>query len=281
LQSWDRRSLAFKLQGAGACWGRRPKNEGEYLGLRKIMIFQHVGHEPLGTLNPMLKAAGFRIRYVNFGRTPDFEPELEGYKGLVVLGGPMGVYEVAKHPHLKAEMKCIAQALKMDIPILGICLGAQLLAEVLGGKVFKAKRWEFGWHELQCTPEGHKHTMFECFKRGDRVYQMHQDTFTLPKSAVHLARTEICENQAFAYGDKVVGMQFHLEADRAMIERWLKRHENREIVEAHPKEFTQEGILADTARFSPRASELSDLSFGKFIEIFQLPERQILLGSTR
>src|SRR3989344_577220 len=99
--------------------------------MRKIMIFQHVGHEPLGTLNPMLKAAGFRIRYVNFGRDPQSEPDLEGYSGLIVLGGPMGVYEAGKFPHLKFEMKKIEEAVKRGIPVLGICLGSQLIASVL------------------------------------------------------------------------------------------------------------------------------------------------------
>src|SRR3954470_416228 len=116
--------------------------------MRKIMVFQHVAHEPLGTLNPMLKAAGFRIRYVNFGRDSGFEPDVEGYSGLIVLGGPMGVYEADRHAHLRSEMKAIEQALKMDIPILGICLGSQLLAHVLGAEVRKAEEMELGWHRV-------------------------------------------------------------------------------------------------------------------------------------
>ncbi len=103
--------------------------------MRKIMVFQHVGHEPLGTLNPMLKSAGFNIRYVNFARHPDFVPSLDNYSGLIVLGGPMGVYEANEYAHLKVEMKAIEEALKKNMPVLGICLGAQLVASVLGGQV--------------------------------------------------------------------------------------------------------------------------------------------------
>ncbi|NJM10388.1 MAG: C26 family cysteine hydrolase domain-containing family [Bdellovibrionaceae bacterium] len=120
------------------------------------MVLQHVGHEPLGTLNPMLKAAGFRIRYVNFGRHPHSSPSLEGYRGLIVLGGPMGVYEANAHPHLKVELELIEDALKRNIPVLGICLGSQLLAHALGAQVRKGHLMEMGWMKVELSEEGSK-----------------------------------------------------------------------------------------------------------------------------
>ncbi|NJL26143.1 MAG: C26 family cysteine hydrolase domain-containing family [Calothrix sp. SM1_5_4] len=119
--------------------------------MRNLMVIQHVAHEPLGVLNPMLKAAGFRIKYVNFGRHPDLCPSLDGYNGLVVLGGPMGVYEVDRFPHLKVEMALIEEALRRDIPVLGICLGSQMLAHVLGARVRRGERPEIGWCEVRLT----------------------------------------------------------------------------------------------------------------------------------
>ena len=97
--------------------------------MRKLLVFQHVAHEILGTLNPLLKRAGFRSRYVNFGRHPDAQPSLDGYHGLLILGGPMSVYEDHRFPHLSTEMKLIEDAMQRNLPVLGICLGAQLIAK--------------------------------------------------------------------------------------------------------------------------------------------------------
>ena len=104
--------------------------------MKKLLVFQHVPHELLGTLNPMLKKAGFRIRYVNFGRHPDAQPRLDGYDGLVVLGGPMSVNDEDRLPHLVTEMKLIEAALSRNLPVMGICLGAQLIAKTLGAAVY-------------------------------------------------------------------------------------------------------------------------------------------------
>ena len=97
----------------------------------KILVFQHVAHEILGTLDPLLRDAGFRIKYANFERHPDAEPSLEGYDGLIVLGGPMNVDEVGDYPFLETEVGLIREAMYREFPVLGICLGSQLLATAL------------------------------------------------------------------------------------------------------------------------------------------------------
>lgn len=242
------------------------------------MVFQHVAHEPLGTLDPMLKAAGFRIRYINFGREPDTIPKLDSYSGLIVLGGPMGVYEAAQIPHLQVEMKLIEEALKKNIPVLGICLGAQLLAGVLGAEVKKAKQWEFGWHNIEVTETGKKDPLFSHYNSSEKVFQLHQDTFALPTSAQHLVRSALYEGQAFSYNERAYGLQFHLEADHAMILRWLKRPEHKRLSE-HLK-VSEDQLEKDAAQFIQRSLELSQLTFSKFIEIFKLPPRQEALGSS-
>src|SRR5688572_4363115 len=116
--------------------------------MRKILVFQHVPYELLGTLHPLLKKAGFRIRYVNFWRYPDATVDISSYDGLIVLGGPMGVYEAAEKPHLTFEMQCIREAIKQEKPVLGICLGAQLIAAALGAKVAPASQPEIGWYPV-------------------------------------------------------------------------------------------------------------------------------------
>jgi GMP synthase (glutamine-hydrolysing) len=247
--------------------------------MRKIMVFQHVAHEPLGTLNPMLKAAGFRIRYVNFGRDPGFEPDVEGYSGLIVLGGPMGVYEADTHPHLRAEMKAIEQALKMDIPVLGICLGSQLLAHVLGAEVRKAAEMELGWCEVEVTEAGKKDALFNSWHKAESIFQLHTDGFPPPRGAEHLAKSRLFPSQAFRYGEKVYGFQFHLEVDKAMIHRWMKIPPNQHFLQESGGKFSAAAVEAETLKHIGRSLELSRATFGKFIEIFQLPERPELLGS--
>src|SRR5258706_8167392 len=118
----------------------------------RLLVCQHVPYEILGILNPLLKTAGFRIRYVNFGRHPGAEPSLAGYQGLVVLGGPMSVNQTAEHPHLAAEMRLIERALEQGLPVLGICLGAQLIAAALGARVYPNREKEIGWCDV--SPPG-------------------------------------------------------------------------------------------------------------------------------
>ncbi|MCB9073661.1 MAG: type 1 glutamine amidotransferase [Bdellovibrionaceae bacterium] len=244
------------------------------------MVFQHVGHEPLGTLNPLLKEAGLKIRYVNFARNPDHIPSLDSYYGLIVLGGPMGVYESNAFPHLKAEMYAIEQAIKKNIPVLGICLGAQLIAAVLGSTVRKAKDWELGWTPLQITHDGAKDPLFEHYKPEETVFQIHQDTFDIPKSAIHLAQSALCPSQAFKYGEKVYGLQFHLEVDQPMIERWMKRPENKSIITNSNGKINIEQIKHDTHKCIVQSLQLSQETFTKFIDLFNLPERPTRLTSS-
>jgi GMP synthase (glutamine-hydrolysing) len=246
--------------------------------MRKVLVFQHVAHEILGTLNPLLKAEGFRIRYVNFQRHSDFQANLEGYNGLIVLGGPMGVYEAAQFPHLTHEMKIIEEALKKEIPVLGICLGSQLLAEVLGGKVRKSKQQEIGWYDVKLTEKGMCHQHFKGFSETEKIFQLHGDTYDVPKGAEHLASSEMCEAQAFQMG-KAYGYQFHLEVDEAMIHRWLKIPANKKDLDDSKGKFTEEKILSDTHKFIKRSLELSRASFGAFVDSFGKKEKKVALGS--
>jgi GMP synthase (glutamine-hydrolysing) len=141
--------------------------------MAKVLVFQHVPAEPLGTLDPMLRNRGHRIRYVNFHRDPGAQPEVSRYDALIVLGGPQMPDQGDIYPHLNVEMRCIEQALKLDMPVLGICLGAQLLAYTLGSDVRALDRWEIGWYELEPTHQSAADPLFCALPEPHPVFQWH------------------------------------------------------------------------------------------------------------
>ena len=119
-----------------------------------LLVFQHVAAEPLGSLDRLIRRRGHRIKFVNFERNPEAQPQLDRYRGLIVLGGPMNVEDHAHRAHLLTEMRAIETALKQDKPVLGICLGAQLLAHVLGAPVRRQREAEIGWYQVDTTDAG-------------------------------------------------------------------------------------------------------------------------------
>ncbi len=246
--------------------------------MKRILVFQHVPHEILGTLDPQLKAAGFRIRYVNFGRTPDAQPEVQKYDGLIVLGGPMCVGQSEQYPHLGTEIAAIQEAIKQRLPVLGICLGAQLIAAALGARVVKNPVREIGWYDVTPTPAGEQDPLFQCFQGIEKIFQWHGDTFDIPPAAVHLATSPDCAHQAFRYGDRTYGLQFHLEVDAALIQRWLATPVHvRELEELHDDRMGKRRILADTSQFIDRSTALGEQLFGEFIRLYSpSPRRQTL-----
>jgi GMP synthase (glutamine-hydrolysing) len=245
----------------------------------RLLVFQHVAHEILGTLDPLLRDAGFRIKYVNFERHPDVEPSLEGYDGLIVLGGPMNVDEVDKYPNLITELKLIREAVTKEVPILGICLGSQLLAKALGAKVKKNPEKEIGWYEVSPTKEGEVDGLMTNFMKEEKIFQWHGDTFDLPHGAQLLASSPLCKNQAFRYGDNIYGFQFHLEVDKPMIERWLTVPENKKEIEDLNGKIDPDHIKGETPEHISRLNDLSNSVFGNFIELFGYNKKRQTLPS--
>lgn len=245
----------------------------------KILVFQHVPYEILGNLNPLLKEAGFRIRYVNFGRKPDARPSLTPYDGLVILGGPMNVDEVEKHPHLVTEVELIQQAIAEGMPILGICLGAQLIAKALGAKVTQNPAKEIGWYDVTPSEAGHTDPLLQHFEGTQKIFQWHGDTFSIPLDAVHLASSPDCANQAFRYGDNVYGFQFHLEVDARLIDTWLQRPAYQQEIAETRGRILPETIAEETVHYVDPANKLAEKVFGSFIEILGFVKKFRTIGS--
>jgi GMP synthase (glutamine-hydrolysing) len=183
--------------------------------------------EAAGTLENALTRAGLKFRYINlFLETPKHLP-LDQAAGLIVLGGPMNVDEVDKYPFLRLDVQWIEQSLECRLPLLGVCLGSQLLAKTLGAKVRANGVKEIGWYPIEWLPAAADDPLF---RRDGRttVFQWHGDTFDWPADAVPLARGELCEHQAFRYGATAYGLQFHIEMTAEMVENWLNDGLNRE-----------------------------------------------------
>ena len=233
--------------------------------MAKVIVFQHVPAEPLGTLDPMLRNRGHRIRYVNFHRDPDARPDVSRYDALIVLGGPQMPDQGDLHPHLNVEMRCIEEALKREIPVLGICLGAQLLAYTLGGGVRPMKEWEIGWYDLEPTHQSAADPMFCALVEPHPVFQWHGYTFDLPKEAVHLAQSQTCTNQAFRYGHNAYGLQCHLELDERLINRWLSLPEYVADIESYGSRGSAATIQKQTHELIGQSAALSFEMFSQFL----------------
>jgi GMP synthase (glutamine-hydrolysing) len=247
--------------------------------MSRLLVFQHVAAEPLGTLDPLIRRRGHRIRFVNFEREPDARPDIDRYRGLIVLGGPMNVEDGDRRPHLSTELRAIERALAQDKPVLGICLGAQLLAHVLGAPIRRLDRPEIGWYELECTEAARSDAVLAPFGARAPVFQWHSYGFELPGGATHLARTGNWEHQAFRSGTSAYGFQFHLEMDAALVRRWLAHPAYREELAAAG--LAQDGAAIDAqtiehvAAMQRRAADV----FNGFLDLVGRPQRRIALPS--
>jgi GMP synthase (glutamine-hydrolysing) len=191
----------------------------------------------------------------------------------------MNVSDRHCHPHLKTELLAIEAALAQGKPVLGICLGAQLLAHVLGAPVRRHREHEIGWYELATTDAGRADPVLGHLGSQAPVFQWHGCTYDLPSGAVQLARTESCEQQAFRFGTNAYGFQFHMEADTAMIERWLRLPAYRDELAAAGIGRDADSIRAATAAAMARMQPLAEATFNRFLDLVGRPTRHVVLPS--
>jgi GMP synthase (glutamine-hydrolysing) len=192
--------------------------------LRRALVLSHVAFEDIGSLEAPLRERGFVIETVDVATARFPLPQADTVDLLVVMGGPIGVYDQADYPFLKDEIACIGHRLAKRKPTLGICLGAQLMVAALGARVYPGQNGaEIGWSPLQAegkTPEW----FAPLLAPGLSLFHWHGDTFDLPQGALHLARSERYPHQAFAVEDFALGLQFHPEVSALGLERWYVGH---------------------------------------------------------
>jgi GMP synthase-like glutamine amidotransferase len=187
----------------------------------RLHVFQHVAHEGLGSLESLFSEQGARITYTRLFEGETL-PGLADVDMLVILGGPMNVYEFDKYPWLQDETTFIRAALDAGKPVLGLCLGAQLMSVALGGTVTRNEHREIGWWPVEKLPGVEGDLRAACFPARFTTYHWHGDTFSIPEGAISLFRSAGCAHQGFAWGPRAVGLQFHPEITAEAIDKWVE-----------------------------------------------------------
>jgi GMP synthase (glutamine-hydrolysing) len=182
-----------------------------------VRVLQHAAQEGPGLVADVLGAHDIGVVVTRTDRGEPVPDRLDGEIGLLVMGGPMGVYEVDRYPYLRDEQRLIERALRDDVPVLGICLGSQLLAATLGARVTPGPRKEIGWFEVTRSAAATKDPLLGRTPPSFRALHWHGDVFDLPRDAVSLARSELTLHQAFRWGERAHGFLFHLEAGHAQV----------------------------------------------------------------
>jgi len=190
---------------------------------------QHVAFEGLGHIEKWIDEQGHSLSMTRLYAGESL-PELADFDRLVIMGGPMNIYEDGRYPWLVEERAFIRRAIAAGKSAVGICLGAQLLADALGSKVYRGANKEIGWLPIQITEVGEKNGFLAGVATAPVVFHWHGDTFDIPKGALHLARSEGCQSQAFLYKNRILGLQFHLESTPETV-REILAHCSDELVE--------------------------------------------------
>ena len=187
----------------------------------RALVIQHVAVEGPGTLAVLLTQRGWDLETKALYAGEELPQAPRAYDAIIVMGGPMGVYDEAEYPFLSHEHDFLTQAIAQQVPLLGICLGSQLLAKALGARVYPNPQKEIGWYSIELTAAGQAAPLFAGLGAAVPVFQWHGDAFDVPAGATLLASSALCAHQAFGYGDRVYGLLFHLELTAEVIHRWM------------------------------------------------------------
>lgn len=217
---------------------------------KTCLVLRHLAFEDLGVLTPVIEEAGYSIVTHDLGVGAFPGRGTNSSDLLVVLGGPIGVYEAETYPFIVDEIEAIRARLGANRPTLGICLGHQMIAAALGARVAPGTEKEIGWGQVRLTDAGRR-SVLKPFGEHP-VLHWHGDVAALPPGAICLAETPACPNQAFAIGKHVLALQFHIELDPTRVEQWLVGH----TAELAATGIDPRAIRADTAKFGPRTADI-------------------------
>lgn len=233
--------------------------------MNEVLIFKHVPFEGPGTFQDALKGRGIRYREANLYEG-DIPKNLDGCRGLIIMGGPMNVYEEKEYPFLKDEDRLIKAALSKKLPMIGVCLGAQLMAKAAGAKVTKGEKKEIGWYPLYLTEEAMTDPVFRGLPKEIEVFQWHGDTFDIPRGALRLASSELFPSQAFRIGDNAYAFQFHIEVTERIIKEWAGLNE--EELTSVKDYIDSKKVLAESKEKAEGLEKLAKTIYKGLLKIF-------------
>jgi len=231
--------------------------------MERFLVIQQVESEDPGVFSDCLARAAVQVDTVRIWEGDPVPSEGKGYRGVLVLGGPMNVGDAGRLSYLRDELELIRDCHGRGVPVLGVCLGAQLIAAALGGRVYAGALREIGWYEVELTGEGTVDPLFRGFPEKFTAFQWHGQTFDLPAGAVRLAGSALFSNQAFRLG-KVWAVQFHFEVTGRHVRRWLE--ENPGELNALPY-IDREKILRGIAGHETACNRLADSLFERFLAL--------------
>jgi GMP synthase (glutamine-hydrolysing) len=237
----------------------------------KILVIRHEPCTSLGLLNPIATQTNSSIHYLDIAQGELLTEPIDHYSHVVLLGGAMSAYEDDRYSFLRDEFKLVEAAIDRGLPIVGICLGAQVLSRVLGAKVYRGEAGrEAGWCEVELLDAATDDPLLREFPPRFRVFQSHQDTFDLPENSIHLARSDKYPHQAYRYHDHVWALQFHLEFDETVLSSCAAVIEQ-ELRESQIQDTTIDQLLAEAKRHSPGVAPIADRFMHYFLQLSPIP----------
>ena len=229
--------------------------------MAKIYVLQHHPAENLGTIADALEGAALAWQYIRVNDGQPVPADMKGAGGLIVMGGPMSVYQTDRYPWLRDEMKLIEDAMKLNLPVLGVCLGAQILAAALGAKVERNPNGkEIGWYPIELQDSAKEDRLMRGLPATITPFHWHGDIFELPPGAVSLASSEKTPCQAFRQGDNAYGFQFHFEVTLDGVGAMASAFSKELVREKIPAEQ----MVAQTAEFLPSLERFSEKVFSRW-----------------
>jgi GMP synthase (glutamine-hydrolysing) len=227
---------------------------------KRIVILQHCEQEGPGVIADFFRSAAWATEIVDFTNGDSLPTDFDDIAAIVALGGPMNAYEEDLYPFLRDEEGFIVRTMVEEIPFLGICLGAQLLAKAWGAQITRSPHREIGWYRVKLTGDGQRDRLFREIPERLHVFQWHEDAFEIPEGGVLLVKGEGCRNQAFRIGACAYGLQFHVEMSPEMVETWINGEKS---------ELDTRGILRDTVRLKEEYEKLAARFLWNFTMLIQ------------
>jgi len=235
----------------------------------RFLVLQHLEIEPPALIGDCLRKEGHTLETVHIHKRDTIPDDLTGYTGLIVMGGPASANDTT--PFIEKEVSLLQKAIAQDFPVLGICLGAQLLAKAAGAEILPSPERELGWYRLLSMPDGKTDALFSSLSaEGLDVFQWHGETFSLPDDATPLASCPNVPNQAFRLGSCQYGLQFHVEINAAIVRQWIDAGESERV---HLREEGIRSILRGTEQCLPAMQSFCDVMCNNWLKLARQRKR--------